>query len=116
MASYDPELWRDYFVAVLGATAALTGLLFVAISINLDRILEFPNLPKRAANTLGVLLALLVASTLLLAPGQDRHLLGVELVVVGVLAAAQTVVLDARMRRAGRPATAATRRPTSRSC
>jgi len=44
--------WSDFFVAELGAAAALAGLVMVAISINLARILDDPGLPGRAAETL----------------------------------------------------------------
>jgi modulator of FtsH protease len=44
--------WSDFFVAEVGAAAALSGLVVVAISINLKRILTVPVLPGRAAETL----------------------------------------------------------------
>jgi hypothetical protein len=37
--AYDPETWHDLFIAAAGATAALSGLIFVAVSINLRDIL-----------------------------------------------------------------------------
>jgi hypothetical protein len=33
--AYDPETWHDLFIAAAGAAAALSGLIFVAVSINL---------------------------------------------------------------------------------
>jgi modulator of FtsH protease len=33
------ESWEPFFVAQVGASAALTGLVFVALSINLSRII-----------------------------------------------------------------------------
>ena len=48
MTAYQPELWHDLFVAIAGAVAALTGLIFVAVSINLEQILKFRALPVRA--------------------------------------------------------------------
>ena len=32
--------WHDFFVAEAGASAALTGLIFVGLSINLDRLIN----------------------------------------------------------------------------
>ena len=51
-AAYAPESWDGFALAVVTAAATLTGLLFVAVSINLQRILSFPNLPPRAGQTL----------------------------------------------------------------
>ncbi|MEJ0007582.1 MAG: hypothetical protein WDM77_14760 [Steroidobacteraceae bacterium] len=58
------EAWHDFFVAQVGASSALTGLLFVAVSINLTRILEFAHLPIRAFECLVTLLGILIVSTL----------------------------------------------------
>jgi hypothetical protein len=38
MRGYDLAYWEPFFSAIIAAAAALTGLLFVAVSINLDRI------------------------------------------------------------------------------
>jgi hypothetical protein len=48
---YEPEAWFDFGVGIVGAAAALAGLLFVAISINIELILAIPTLPSRAAGT-----------------------------------------------------------------
>src|SRR5262245_46969514 len=77
---YNAGAWNDFAVAVAGAAAALSGLLFVAVSINLSRILSFPNLPARAGQTLIMLITPLVVSILVLGPGQRRGALGAELV------------------------------------
>jgi hypothetical protein len=55
MHGNDPATWAAFFTAVTGAAAALVGLLFVAVSINLDKILKNAMLPARAAETLAVL-------------------------------------------------------------
>ena len=41
------EPWKDFNVAVAGASAALAGLLIVAMSVNVDAILAAP-LSRRA--------------------------------------------------------------------
>jgi len=84
MHSYDPSGWHDVFVAVAGASAALAGLLFVAISINLKQIIAVPVLAARAATVLGALFLALVISILILVPGQSRPVLGAELLVCAV--------------------------------
>lgn len=77
--------WENFFVATAGASAALAGLLFVAISVNIQRILSIQHMPGRAGQTLMYLLATLLASLLGLVPGQTRLWLGSELLVVGGL-------------------------------
>jgi len=41
--------WTDFLVAEVGASAALAGLLLVAISINVANILEYRSTVTRAA-------------------------------------------------------------------
>ena len=76
MTSLQAAEWHDMFVAIAGAAAALTGLLFVAVSINLTRILEFEILPTRAVETLSIMIGLLLLSVIMLVPGQGSTLLG----------------------------------------
>ncbi len=62
--------WANFFVAEVGASAALTGLVVVAISINLAKILSYPSLPDRAAEApfalVGVLVGVFTAWVLLI--------------------------------------------------
>jgi modulator of FtsH protease len=81
-AAYDPEQWHDLFVAVAGASAALLGLLFVAVSINLERILSYKGLPERALETLMLLLGVLLVSIAGLMPGQGHVALGLEVLAI----------------------------------
>jgi hypothetical protein len=82
-AAYSSEPWHDLFVGVAGAAAALTGLLFVSLSINLERILGQAWLPRRAGLTLLLLFETLVIAILGLVPGRSPTILGVELLGVG---------------------------------
>lgn len=84
MYAYDPSEWSDLFVAVAGASAALAGLLFVAISINLDRIIGGEGLPERALEAVLVLVGVLVMAIIGLVPGQSRGVFGAELFVAAV--------------------------------
>src|SRR3984957_14022546 len=142
MHGYDPAAWVGFFTAVTGAAAALTGLLFVAVSINLDHILgdttkdattvttagaatattagaatgtpadaapttagttaaaapgtaaasaaSASMLPARAAETLAMLLFVVIISALSLVP-QDVELLGAEILVIALPLTAITV-------------------------
>jgi modulator of FtsH protease len=78
----------------VSASAALTGLIFVAVSINLSRMLEFEALPRRVLKALFMLMYVPFVSSLALMPGQPIEALGMELLVCGATAIACTLVLD----------------------
>lgn len=80
--AYAPGEWTDLFVAVAGASAALAGLLFVAVSINVERIINYKGLPERALEALTMLLVPLVVSIAGLMPGQSHVALGIELLAI----------------------------------
>ena len=92
-AAYDAEQWSGLFVATAGATAALAGLLFVAVSINDERILSFKGLPERALETLLALIGALVASVLGLAPVQTTTL-GWLLLAAGIVVGLVVIRLE----------------------
>jgi hypothetical protein len=79
------ESWDSFFVAETAAAAALLGLLFVAISINLKQVLEAGGLTDRALAALLLLLAILILGLLLSMPGQPLWILGVETVAVCII-------------------------------
>ena len=66
--------WENFFIAEVGASAALLGLIFVGVSINLTRIISLPGLPNRAFLALIILLTILIMCSLLLIPGQSQTL------------------------------------------
>jgi hypothetical protein len=99
MTSYQPGSWHDLFAASAGAAAALAGLIFVAVSINLAEILADRRLPIRAAETLALLLGLLLLSVFILVPGQSRVALGSEIGVLGLVMAAILVTRRLRVPR-----------------
>jgi hypothetical protein len=82
VSNYDAEPWHDLFVATAGAGAALTGLVFVAVSINIAPILRQRGLPERGLQTVLLLLGSVVVSVFGLVP-QTIAALAVETVVVG---------------------------------
>jgi modulator of FtsH protease len=88
VTAYEASEWTDFFVASAGASAALAGLVFVAVSINVDRILQFKGLPERALATVLLLLSVLLVALICLMPGQSREALAAELFVVSLLFAA----------------------------
>jgi len=77
--------WANFFVAEVGASAALTGLVVVAISINLSRILSTRHLPGRSAEALFILAGVLVVTSAGLIPNQSAALFGAETLAVGLV-------------------------------
>ncbi len=93
-SAYDPVPWASYAIAVTGAAAALAGLLIVATSINIGRIMQLPAVVSRLAATLALFAAMLFVGVVLLIPDQSRALLGIEIAVIG--AALAVIVWSAR--------------------
>lgn len=88
------ERWHEFYVAEVGASAALSGLVIVAISINVQRILSLPTLPGRAGESLTILVGALMVSSIALVP-QTSALFGAETLAIGLALAATAVVLQA---------------------
>jgi modulator of FtsH protease len=68
--------WTDFLVAAAGATAALAGLVFVALSINLTRIIALPGVAGRAGESIIILAGALIGALLALIPGVPPARLG----------------------------------------
>jgi hypothetical protein len=90
------ESWHDFWVALVGGSAALAGLLFVSISINLKEILATSELTDRAGVPLILLLGVLVSCSLLLVPGQSLLIVGSEILVWGLVIWGLVTYFDVR--------------------
>jgi hypothetical protein len=88
------EEWHDFFVATVGASATLTGLIFVGVSISLKKILAIPTLPSRAIQSLALLLCVLIVSALCLAPRQTAVSIGTEILTAGIIIWAANLKID----------------------
>lgn len=89
------DAWSNFFIAQVGATAALSGLVIVAISLNISRILAFPSLPGRGAETLILLVGSLIVCSLMLIP-QPARLKGVEVGAISALLWVLPTVMQVR--------------------
>jgi hypothetical protein len=88
--------WGTFATVIGGGAAALTGLLFVAVSIRIDYIARSQELRNRAAQTLSLFGTVLVIAVLMAIPGQGYRTLGAELLALAVISSAGLYILDRR--------------------
>lgn len=116
MNGYSTEGWGDLFVAAAGAGAVLTGLIFVAVSVNIGAVLEADRrsgenfLTGRAVEALVALLNVLVISLVALVPTIPRGALAAFVLLV----AAESAISPIRARNASRGRGAADRATVAR--
>ena len=92
---YHAGAWLTFGEALAGVAGALTGLLFVAVSIKSDVLARSRNLSSRAAQTL-VLFMIAVLLGLLVVTPQPRIALAWELIALAALSGVALQVLDRR--------------------
>ncbi len=100
MTPYDVAEWAEFASTVAGGAAALAGLMFVGLSLNLTEVLAFPGVAARAAATLGLTVAILLIAVFLATPGQDNRVLAAEIGLVGLFTAVGVAAATRRQRAA----------------
>jgi hypothetical protein len=88
-------MWRDFGGSVASLAGALTGLLFVAVSIKSEVLAGSRSLTSRAAQTLVLFVTPAITAVLLVAP-QPGSALGAELLAVAAASGTVLIVLDQR--------------------
>jgi len=82
--AYQASDWESFALGHVGASAALLGLVFVGVSINLRDIIGSGVLVHRAGEAVILLGWVLATATVVLIPGQHRGVLSAELIVLGI--------------------------------
>jgi hypothetical protein len=77
--------WSTILAVQAGAAATLTGLIFVAVSINLQQVISAPGLSGRAAESLLQFVEVFFIATVSLIPGQPTSYLALELLSLGII-------------------------------
>lgn len=81
------DQWHDFFLMVGSGAAALTGLVFVAMTLNLGEIVKETTHKHRAINTLTGFTGIVVICALVLMGGQNYQTIGIEWLIASTLAA-----------------------------
>ena len=79
---YGSAGWHDFFLMVGGGAAALTGLVFVAMSIHLDQIALNAAHRHRARTVLTGLTAVFIRCALVLMAGQSAQMVALDVILV----------------------------------
>ena len=91
-SAFEPGSWSDLHLMVGGAAAALTGLIFVAVSLHLRAVLRNPWHRGTAASSLLALMSVVLISGSLLVPSQPLPLLGAEIALISMVSPACNAV------------------------
>ncbi|MET0673267.1 MAG: hypothetical protein ABWY37_07225 [Microbacterium pygmaeum] len=76
--------WKDFNVAIAGATAALGGLVIVAASVNIGDIVKSRSLTARLGSGIVMLVAALVVSASALMPAINETVYGIVVLVIAL--------------------------------
>jgi hypothetical protein len=102
---YVPAAWGSFGEALAAVAGALTGLLFVALSVKGTALSKSRALTSRAAQTLVLFMTSVLSALMLVAP-QPATTVGSELLALAVLAGATLLILDRRAGQAREPGVA----------
>jgi hypothetical protein len=86
--AYRPDQWHDFFVMVGGGAVVLTGLVFVALSLNVNVVTQDLTHRYRAIDTLTAMTGVFVICAFALMGGQDHRAVGIEWLVVAAISIA----------------------------
>jgi hypothetical protein len=92
---YAPAAWNDFGGAIAAVAGALTGLLFVALSVKAGALSGSPALRSRAGQTLVLFMTSVLIAVVVVSP-QPSSAIGGELVALGVIGGAALHTLDRR--------------------
>ena len=97
---YATAMWLSFGEALAAVAGALTGLLFVAVSVKSDVLAASRSLSSRATQTLVLFMTSVLVAVLLVAP-QPRAALGSELLAVAAVSGTALLILDRRAGHSG---------------
>ena len=92
---YATAMWLGFGEALAAVAGALTGLLFVAVSVKSEVLAASRSLSSRAAQTLVLFMTSVILAVLLVAP-QPPAALGWELLAVAAVSGTTLLILDRR--------------------
>lgn len=92
---YTTAMWLGFGEALAAVAGALTGLLFVAVSVKSEVLAASRSLSSRAAQTLVLFMTSVLIAVLLVAP-QPPAALGSELLALAAVSGTALLVLDRR--------------------
>lgn len=91
------EGWREFNVAMAGATAALAGLVIVAASVNIGEIVKEASLTARLATGIAGLVLAIAGSAVGLIPGISAGVYGITMIAFALVAGVFAVTAALRI-------------------